>query len=559
VVGWTSFNCAEGGDSQSNICSLLDYKVFTTFSFNSSPVADAGPDQFIFESETTSLDGSGSYDPDGSIVAYNWSCTGGTLSSSTIANPTYTPPSISGDSIFTCTLEVTDDDGATDSDWMDIAVFDDNPPTASLVATPEQGDTSTVFSLDVSGSTDDVAIIQVRFSSDDNQNGTREGTWTNWYDWNSSSGDWDSSAKVVDWIFATSGPKEVWAEVDDGASTDTAYDTVSVNSSPVAEDDMASTDEDTPVTIDVLANDMDPDGDPLFISSVTTPLNGDAVIDAGNTVTYTPNAGFNGTDTFMYIVNDGNEGTATGIVTVFVSPVNTPPSATITGLNNNAQNYCGSPSPVVNFQWQFNDPDIGDYQTAYQVQIDDDASFVSPIAFDSGKTYGDNNSPSYGSGLDYLSNYYWRVQVWDSQDVPSGWILPSSGLESFETHNCPPACDFEWVPGDPVYGEEVRFIDNSSICASGDLTRWEWDFGSGVEIINADLFEDVNANGLIDIGDENDDDEPDVDPIVKFIDVSKNVYSVKLIVTGNDISCYVIKDIDIILMLPDWWEVSPNK
>ncbi|MEL6199740.1 MAG: cadherin-like domain-containing protein, partial [Pseudomonadota bacterium] len=44
-----------------------------------------------------------------------------------------------------------------------------------------------------------------------------------------------------------------------------------VNDSPIAEDDTAETDEDTPVTIDVLNNDEDPDGDDLMVVSATVP------------------------------------------------------------------------------------------------------------------------------------------------------------------------------------------------------------------------------------------------------------------------------------------------
>jgi CshA-type fibril repeat protein len=101
----------------------------------------------------------------------------------------------------------------------------------------------------------------------------------------------------------------------------------SVNDPPVANDDAATTDEDTPVTIDVLANDTDADGDALSVSSVTPPANGSAVINPDNTVTYTPDPDFNGTDSFDYTVSDGNGGTDTATVTVTVGAVNDPPVA----------------------------------------------------------------------------------------------------------------------------------------------------------------------------------------------------------------------------------------
>jgi subtilisin family serine protease len=69
---------------------------------------------------------------------------------------------------------------------------------------------------------------------------------------------------------------------------------------PVAEDDAATTSRDTPVAIDVLANDSDPDGDPLTVASVADPANGSARIEPDQAVTYTPDPGFVGTDSFDY-------------------------------------------------------------------------------------------------------------------------------------------------------------------------------------------------------------------------------------------------------------------
>jgi hypothetical protein len=98
------------------------------------------------------------------------------------------------------------------------------------------------------------------------------------------------------------------------------------NMPPVAADDSAVTDEDTVVSIDVLANDSDPDGDMLQIDDAGDPGNGIAVINAG-TIIYTPDADFNGADTFSYTISDGRGGTDTATVTVSVTPVNDAPDA----------------------------------------------------------------------------------------------------------------------------------------------------------------------------------------------------------------------------------------
>jgi hypothetical protein len=90
------------------------------------------------------------------------------------------------------------------------------------------------------------------------------------------------------------------------------------NSDPIANPDQATTKPATPVTINVLANDSDPDGDPLTVTSVTDPPNGTATRNADNTVTYRPNCGFTGTDMFTYSIGDGRGGTASALVTVTV-------------------------------------------------------------------------------------------------------------------------------------------------------------------------------------------------------------------------------------------------
>ena len=126
--------------------------------------------------------------------------------------------------------------------------------------------------------------------------------------------------------------------VTDGSLTDTATVTVtviSINDSPVVFVDADATLEDIAVIVDVLANDTDADGDPLTIDSVTQPSDG-AVVNNGSDVTYTPDADFNGTDTFTYTVTDGNGAFVTSpTVTVTVSAVNDAPVAVADGPSTN--------------------------------------------------------------------------------------------------------------------------------------------------------------------------------------------------------------------------------
>ena len=88
-----------------------------------------------------------------------------------------------------------------------------------------------------------------------------------------------------------------------------------------------TTDEDTPVTVSVLGNDSDVDGDTLSVMGTTAPSNGSIVDHGDGTITYTPDADFNGSDSFTYTISDGNGGTDTATVTVTVDPVNDAPDA----------------------------------------------------------------------------------------------------------------------------------------------------------------------------------------------------------------------------------------
>jgi VCBS repeat-containing protein len=118
--------------------------------------------------------------------------------------------------------------------------------------------------------------------------------------------------------------------VDDGnggTASATVYVTVThVNHAPAAGNDSATTAEDSPVTIAVLSDDADADGDALTVTGAGPALHGTVATD-GTTVTYTPDPDFTGTDTFTYAVDDGNGGTTTATVTVTVTPANAPPGA----------------------------------------------------------------------------------------------------------------------------------------------------------------------------------------------------------------------------------------
>lgn len=114
----------------------------------------------------------------------------------------------------------------------------------------------------------------------------------------------------------------------------TAIGTVTVTVSPVAAtppvlvNDAATTNEDTSITVAVLGNDIDPTNHlPLSVTAVGNAVNGTVTFTAGD-VTYTPNANFNGSDTFTYTAADTIGQTSVGTVSVTVNPVNDAPAIT---------------------------------------------------------------------------------------------------------------------------------------------------------------------------------------------------------------------------------------
>ncbi|WP_372587837.1 tandem-95 repeat protein [Vibrio parahaemolyticus] len=108
-------------------------------------------------------------------------------------------------------------------------------------------------------------------------------------------------------------------------STTVSVDVTPVNDAPVAKDDTAITDEDTPVTIDVLPNDNDIDGDKLSIQSASVPEAQGKVEIVDGKLVFTPAENFNGQAEITYTVTDGQL-TDEAKVTVTVNPVNDAPT-----------------------------------------------------------------------------------------------------------------------------------------------------------------------------------------------------------------------------------------
>ncbi|MDW8273646.1 MAG: Ig-like domain-containing protein [Chitinophagales bacterium] len=90
------------------------------------------------------------------------------------------------------------------------------------------------------------------------------------------------------------------------------------NKPPVAVDDLQATGENQPVVISVLLNDYDPDTNTIYVCGINQPANGVVVVNSNGTVTYTPNPGFNGIDSFQYILCDNGVPVLSDTATVVI-------------------------------------------------------------------------------------------------------------------------------------------------------------------------------------------------------------------------------------------------
>jgi len=123
-----------------------------------------------------------------------------------------------------------------------------------------------------------------------------------------------------------------------------------INDSPVAVNDGYVTDEDTALVVTaagVLGNDTDLDGDTLIAVLGVGPTNGVLTLSADGSFTYTPNANYNGGDSFTYLAFDGLANSNFATVLITVNPVNDSPVAVDDGYATNEDTALNVAAPGV--------------------------------------------------------------------------------------------------------------------------------------------------------------------------------------------------------------------
>ncbi|EJY0899495.1 tandem-95 repeat protein, partial [Vibrio parahaemolyticus] len=156
-------------------------------------------------------------------------------------------------------------------------------------------------------------------------------------------------------------------------STTVSVDVTPVNDAPVAKDDIATTQEDTVVTIDVLPNDTDVDGDKLSIQSATVPEAQGKVEIVDGKLVFTPAENFNGDSEITYTVTDGQL-TDEAKVTVTVNPVNDAPTIKVDAVESISEDAVSTDTVVATLTVR--DTDTSEDQLTVSLENNSNGYFV---------------------------------------------------------------------------------------------------------------------------------------------------------------------------------------
>ncbi|NQZ09714.1 MAG: tandem-95 repeat protein, partial [Algicola sp.] len=248
------------------------------------------------------------------------------------------------------------------------------------------------------------------------------------------------------------------------ASGTVALTIVSVNDAPVALNDATSTHEDTQVTINVLTNDSDVDGDSLATLSAIA-LNGNVSVNSDNSLNYDPNANFNGSDTISYTITDNNDATASATVEVSVIAVNDDPIA-------NADTTSTSEDTVVNINVLSNDTDIDSANL----------SLISATADNGIVTLTSNNTLDYQPKENFNGTDTINYAISDND----GGSASSTVLVSVSAVNDQPTAVNDNVTTDEDTAVNIAVLSNDVDIDGDQLTLLTATANNGTAVVNTD-------------------------------------------------------------------------
>ncbi|MFQ3787609.1 retention module-containing protein [Halomonas sp. A29] len=263
----------------------------------------------------------------------------GTLSFAANGQVTFTPaPGFEGDAVIDYTI--TDADGDTASATLTVTVAPDSVPVIAISADSDSVAEAGLPNGSAAG--DGSHVTQGTFNIDTGNDGlaslvingvnvTAGGTVTGSH---GSLVVTPGSGGSYSWTYTLSGPTSGDTTSDsftlvvtdsDGSTATDSFTVDIVDDVPVARDDTASTGEDTPVTVNVMANDTGgADGATLTAASLRNPSQGTLSFAANGQVTFTPAPGFEGDAVIDYTITDADGDTASATLTVTVAPDSVP-------------------------------------------------------------------------------------------------------------------------------------------------------------------------------------------------------------------------------------------
>jgi PKD repeat protein len=438
---------------------VLTYEDYITVKYSSSivppvpPTAIAGPDQLISENEMVQLDGTGSFDSDGSIVSYSWDLdvnhdsSGDGIQDNDVdaSGPTPSVTLWNDDHISTVKLTVTDNDGATDSDTLIVTIQNLGPtgdfniahdPVQGFVYDWTAGDPGSddlTVTLEIGPLT---PITEVYFND-----GAASDPDPSPYAGTAPFGIVDSGLE------ASSLPPGVYecnltVSDDDGGTYLTSKLVSVVNTPPVADYSNTPMNPIKDETIQFTDNSTDTDG-PVVMWEWEFG-------DGSTSTLQNPMHSFATIDTFTVTLTVWDEHDANDSISKSITVVNLPPDAdfSYTPLNPRVDELItfsdestDSDGSVVRWEWDF-----GDGFTSTQ----------------------ENPAHSYST----IDTFSVTLTVWDDLDDSD------SITKSIAIGNLAPSAGFSYLPVDPKVDAIVTFVDESSD-PDGSVVAWSWDFGDG--------------------------------------------------------------------------------
>ncbi len=489
---------------------------------NQTPTADPNGPYNGTVDEPVSFDGSGSNDPDGNIVAYDWDFGDGNIG--TGSNPTHT---YGTSGTFTVSLTVTDNDGATDTATTEATIGEGNQPPVADPNGPYSGTAGMQVSFDGSGSTDpDGNIVAYDWDFGDGNTGTGVAP-TNTY---AAAGTYNVTLMVTDDVGAT-------------ASASTAAEIVDAPQDPIADPNGPySGTAGVPVSFDGSGS-SDPDGGAITAYDWDFG-DGTVVLDAGPTPSHTYAAAGTYTVT-LTVVDDEGASSAPAETTANIDVNQAPiadPNGPYTGVVdvNVMFDGTGSSDPdgtVASYDWDFGDGNTGtgpSPQHAYTatgtytvtLTVTDDFGTVSDPAITTATIDATNQAPTADPNGPYSGTVGVPVSFDGSgSSDPDGSIVSyawdfgdgNTGTSSSPTHtymtsgtftvsltvtddagatdtaettatigegNLPPVAD----PNGPYTGEvsvPLTFDGTGSSDPDGSIVAYDWDFGDGTVVLDA--------------------------------------------------------------------------